>query len=264
MISSKIFSLLAAALVAAPGLASAIPALEKRQRAPGASITYYKDENFQGDKQFFDRDRKDMQCYNLPSDWQNSISSYTNHNEIDWCCRWWTSLDCPEKEENLRTQTANMLGGTKWNDAIKSYRCEANAEDFCYGKATVAERDAELAEPELEVEAQENEGYGDVTFCKDPQFQGDCSSFGPADKTLPLGSCVNLPDEWKDTIDSFRNNDDSTCCSWFTGLDCGENRFQATVATDIRDTAFHDRIKAITCWDIKDTESCIRDDSPAK
>lgn len=62
MISSKIVSFLAAALGAGSALASAIPALEKRQRAPGASITYYKDENFQGDKQFFDKDRKDMQC----------------------------------------------------------------------------------------------------------------------------------------------------------------------------------------------------------
>ncbi|KAK4667618.1 hypothetical protein QC763_311193 [Podospora pseudopauciseta] len=264
MISSKIVSFLAAALGAGSALASAIPALEKRQRAPGASITYYKDENFQGDKQFFDKDRKDMQCYNLPSDWQNTISSYTNHNEVDWCCRWWTEFDCPEKSEPLSTQTADALGAGKWNDAIKSYRCEANAEDFYYNPRPVAERDAEPGLPELEVKAQDNEGYGSVTFCKDPLFQGECSSFGPADKTLPLGSCVNFADEWKDAIDSFRNDDNSTCCSWFTGLNCDDNRFQATFATNITDTYFHDRIKAITCWDVADTVSCMRDDSPAK
>lgn len=89
----------------------------------------------------------------------------------------------------MSTQTADALGVGKWNDAIKSYRCEANAEDFYYNPRPVAERDAEPALPELEVKTQDNEGYGSVTFCKDPLFQGECSSFGPADKTLPLGSC---------------------------------------------------------------------------
>ncbi|KAK4174652.1 hypothetical protein QBC36DRAFT_356725 [Triangularia setosa] len=269
MIFSNIISILAVAIVATPVFASTIPAVEKRQRAPGASITYYKETNFQGDKQFFDRNRKNMQCYNLPSDWQNSISSYTNHNDIDWCCRWWRDLDCPSDKPQMRTQTANNLavGNGEWNDAIKSYRCEVNAEDFCFGLAAVEERDVAPAKPELVPRAHNNDGYGSVTFCKDPQFEGDCSSFGNKNlgsKVLPLGYCVNFPEEWRNTIDSFRNEDDTTCCSWFSELDCGGNRFQATVATNITHTAFHDHIQSITCWDIADTESCIRDDSPAK
>ncbi|KAK4198140.1 hypothetical protein QBC40DRAFT_256409 [Triangularia verruculosa] len=264
MISAKIISVVAAAIAATPAFASAIPAVEKRQRAPGASITYWEDNDFKGAFQFFDKDRKDMQCYNLPSEWQNRISSYTNHNELDWCCRWWADLDCPDDKPQFRTQTANQLGGSQWNDAIKSYRCEANAEDFCYDPP---KRDAVSPQAELEERADNNEGYGSVTFCKDPQFQGDCSSFdnkNPGSKALPLGTCVNFPDEWRNTIDSFRNDEDTTCCSWFSELDCGGNRFSATVATNITHNAFHDHIQSIECWDITDTDSCIRDDLPAE
>ncbi|KAK0736482.1 hypothetical protein B0T21DRAFT_393172 [Apiosordaria backusii] len=254
MVSPRIISVLAAAIAATPVFGSAIPALEKRQRAPGASITYYKDEHFQGDKQFFDRDRKDMQCYNLPSDWQNQISSYTNHNEQDWCCKWWRDLDCPFDKPFLRTQTADKLGGTEWDDSIKSYRCQANAEDFCDPDDFSGELAVAPANTELDTRSNSNGGYGSVTFCKGPKFEGECASFDNknlGDKALPLGHCGE-------------NDDETTCCSWFSELDCGGNRFQATLATNITTTAFHDHIQSITCWDITDSERCIPDNEPAK
>ncbi|KXX81183.1 hypothetical protein MMYC01_201587 [Madurella mycetomatis] len=62
-------------------------------------------------------------CFNLPSEWNDRISSIQNLQSSNFHCVWWQHGGCTGEQYDNQEDADLADGNGAWNDRISSWRC---------------------------------------------------------------------------------------------------------------------------------------------